>query len=74
MKHDDKITLAALAGGDTELLARTLRTVGVLVAACVVFVGALSLIAVLVTSKAVGGGTAEATKSDTNANKKPLSI
>lgn len=51
MKHDEKVT-------DDELFARTLRTMAALVAACVVFVGTLSLVAVIVTSKAVGAAEA----------------
>ncbi len=35
-----------------DLFKKTLRTIGVLVGACVVFVGALSLVAVVVVSKA----------------------
>jgi hypothetical protein len=58
---------------DVELVKRTLRTMGILVAALVVFVGALSLIAVAVTSKAVGGSKADNSEVPTAA-KKPLSI
>jgi flagellar basal body-associated protein FliL len=68
MKHDDNL---AIAGADHE---KTLKTVAILVGVCVLFVGALSLIAVLVTSKAVGSGTAESAKTEANATKKPLSI
>ncbi len=41
---------------DASLVRQTLRTMGVLVAACVIFVGVLSVIAVAVTSRAVGSG------------------
>jgi hypothetical protein len=71
MKHDDNL---AIAGADHELMTKTLKTVAILVGVCVLFVGALSLIAVLVTSKAVGSGTAESAKTEANATKKPLSI
>ena len=58
---------------NSTLTTRTLRTVGVLVAACVIFVGVLSVVAVAVTSRALNaGGAAQAT--DTPAVKKPLSI
>ena len=58
-----------------DLVRRTLRTVGLLVAACVLFVGVLSVLAVAVTSRAVNarGGGAQATDTNENA-KKPLSI
>ena len=42
-----------VVSGD-DLFARTLRTVAILVAVCVVFVGALSAAAVAIASKAVG--------------------
>jgi hypothetical protein len=60
---------------ETTLVRRTLRTVAMLVGACVLFVGALSLIAVAVTSRAVGRGDAkEATSEPSPTAKKPLSI
>jgi hypothetical protein len=60
---------------EATLVKRTLRMVAVLVAACVIFVGALSVIAVAVTSRAVGAGSAEARSTETApAAKKPLSI
>lgn len=61
-------------GGD--LFRRTLRTVAMLVGACVVFVGALSVVAVLVTTRALGPRTAaERTPTvDAPDAKKPLSI
>ncbi len=59
---------------ERTLTTRTLRTVALLVGACVLFVGALSLVAVAVTSRALGGGDgARSTESAPNA-KKPLSI
>ena len=58
---------------NSTLTTRTLRTVGVLVAACVVFVGVLSVVAVAVTSRALNAGSA-AQATDTPAVKKPLSI
>ncbi len=71
-------TPAATPLSDDDLAKRTLRTVAVLVAACVVFVGLLSITAVVVTSRAVGGGdtaAAAAKAPDSTGNaKKPLSI
>jgi hypothetical protein len=59
---------------ETTLARRTLRTVALLVGACVLFVGALSAIAVAVTSRALGARSeAVATEPAPNA-KKPLSI
>lgn len=58
--------------GDDELAKKTLRTVALLVGAWAVFIGALSLVAVLVTSKAVSRSSAadeSAAKSDTKAPK-----
>ena len=60
---------------DADLARRTLRTVGLLVFACVLFVGALSIVAVAITTRAVGSGTgAEALTPKTTAPQKPLSI
>jgi hypothetical protein len=61
-----------------DLYKQTLRTVAILVAACVLFVGALSAAAVAITSRAFAapgsqGTAAELSKPDANA-KKPLSI
>ena len=65
--------MSIAAVSSSSLTTRTLRMVGVLVAACVVFVGVLSVIAVAVTSRAVNAGSgAQAT--DAPAAKKPLSI
>ena len=64
----------------TTLVKRTLRTVGLLVLACVLFVGALSAIAVSVTSRALGKDTRTTTEASSEAApgaaapKKPLSI
>lgn len=64
---------------DDDLLRRTLRMVGLLVGACVLFVGMMSLAAVFVTSRAVGQGAATTAAEvdpapDAHAAKKPLSI
>ena len=61
---------------DPNLVRRTLRAVGLLVAACVIFVGVLSLLAVAITSRAVnaGGAGAQATEAPGPTSKKPLSI
>lgn len=61
---------------ETTLVRRTLRTVALLVGACVLFVGALSVIAVALTSRAVGarGDAKEATSEPSPTAKKPLSI
>lgn len=63
----------------TTLVKRTLRTVALLVLACVLFVGALSAIAVSVTSRALGASTTGDSRSSepapgSAAPKKPLSI
>jgi hypothetical protein len=60
---------------ERSLTMQTLRTVALLVGACVLFVGALSLVAVAVTSRALGGGAADARSTESAPNaKKPLSI
>jgi hypothetical protein len=62
-----------------DLFKKTLRTVAILVAACVLFVGALSAVAVAITSRAFGApagsasSAAELSKPDAT-TKKPLSI
>ena len=53
---------------DSSLARRTLHTVALLVAACLVFVGLLSVVAVLITNRAVKSTSAEAHA------KTPLSI
>ena len=68
-KHDVTST-------EVTLVKRTLRTVALLVGACVLFVGALSVVAVSIASRAVGmpgGSGAHATDSNEHV-KKPLSI
>jgi hypothetical protein len=67
--------------GETDLFAQTLRTVAILVGACVLFVGALSTAAVVVAEKAVGPSVSEgdrvkssAAEPSPPAPKKPLSI
>lgn len=66
------------ADGDRELLSRTIRTVAALVGACVVFVGLLSITAVVVTSRAVSGSSLSAASEPSappvGTAKKPLSI
>lgn len=61
---------------ETTLARRTLRTVALLVGACVLFVGALSVVAVTLTSRAVGtrADGKEATSEASPNAKKPLSI
>jgi hypothetical protein len=64
------------AGAEPDLVRRTLRTVALLVAGCVLFVGALSVIAVAVTSRALnreGAGEPQAREAN-EPSKKPLSI
>jgi hypothetical protein len=62
----------------TTLFGQTLRTMVLLVGACVLFMGALSTAAVLITSKAVGPrgdhDTTEAREISSSSGKKPLSI
>lgn len=65
------------APSERDLARRTLQTVAVLVAACVLFVGLLSVTAVLVTSRAVGGDVAAQrvpAAPEAPGAKKPLSI
>ena len=60
---------------EATLATRTLRTVALLVTACVLFVGALSAMAVFVTSRALGGHATQAATTEPAPNaKKPLSI
>jgi hypothetical protein len=61
---------------ETDLLRSTLRTVALLVGACVLFVGVLSVVAVAVTRRAVDpGATTEARSGEAAPSaKKPLSI
>jgi hypothetical protein len=60
---------------ESTLVRRTLRMMGLLVAACVLFVGVLSVVAVAVASRAVSAGSAGAHATEAPDNgKKPLSI
>ena len=67
-------------GGEGDLFAQTLRMVALLVVACVLFVGALSTAAVVITNKAFGSAGADTPASGTSdtrtaaASKKPTSI
>lgn len=66
------------ASNDSNLVRSTLRTVALLVGACVLFVGVLSVVAVAVTSRVVRSGAApEARTTEADPQppaKKPLSI
>jgi hypothetical protein len=67
----------ALAASEPDLFGQTLRTIAVLVGACVLFVGTLSTAAVLITSKAMGPSAHEssaAPDAPSPTAKKPLSI
>jgi hypothetical protein len=62
---------------ESSLVRRTLRMVGLLVAACVIFVGVISVLAVSITGRAVNAGTHAPATDGTDAPahaKKPLSI
>jgi hypothetical protein len=62
------------ARGD-DLFRQTVRMIAILVGACVIFVGALSIVAVAVASRAASAGAAESRTPDGKAtDKKPLSI
>ena len=75
MKSTDDSARIHRSDQGPDLVRRTLRTVGLLVAACVLFVGVLSVVAVAITSRAVNAGGAGAQATETNENaKKPLSI
>ncbi len=64
-----------LAGSGDDLAKQTLKMVGLLVGACVLFVGTLSLLAVLITNKAFGPTPSAAEMSAPAKDaKKPLSI
>jgi hypothetical protein len=67
----------AITGADSsDLFGQTLRTVAILVGACVLFVGALSAAAVTITSKAMGASpsSSEVQEMSSAAPKKALSI
>ena len=72
------MTTKSESNSEPSLVRQTLRTVALLVGACVIFVGALSVVAVAVTSRALGASTSEArTTGDGEQGKnakKPLSI
>lgn len=77
----DQVTNSPIpASASSDLLAQTMRTIAVLVGACVLFVGALSLAAVAITNKAMGSSTStsadqgEVHETRAAAPKKPLSI
>jgi hypothetical protein len=53
---------AAGADSDRDLFGQTIRMVAILVAACVLFVGGLSVAAVTITSKAVGSDKASSSE------------
>ena len=63
---------------EANLVRRTLRTIALLVGACVLFVGVLSVVAVAVASRALGTPASGATQAGTHdtdpSAKKPLSI
>gem|GEM_PF-3532049 len=59
---------------DGDLVRRTLRTVAVLVTACVLFVGVLSILAVTMTSRAFGTSAEAKANASGESAKKPLSI
>jgi hypothetical protein len=77
-----KKVLSFASGSDSpDLFGQTLRTVVVLVGVCVLFVGALSLTAVAIASKAMGSGGSSPSSAEAahetptpSAPKKPLSI
>jgi hypothetical protein len=62
----------------SDLFGQTMRTVAVLVGACVLFVGALSVAAVAITNKAMGSspsaGQGEVHDTSVATPKKPVSI
>jgi hypothetical protein len=59
---------------DSDLFRRTWRTVLVLVAACVLFVGTLSAVAVAIASKAVSSSAPTAAEIKSTGDKPPVSI
>jgi hypothetical protein len=80
VSQDKPFSSPTHASPSGDLLRQTLQTVAMLVAACVLFVGALSLVAVTVTTRAVAGAGAggPATPAEVSApakgEKNPLSI
>lgn len=80
-RHENKekspgvVAMSLVEGRD--LFARTLRTVAVLVGACILFVGVLSVTAVAITNKAIApsaekAGSAEVENTKNAAPKKPV--
>ncbi|MBX3223931.1 MAG: hypothetical protein KF795_25685 [Labilithrix sp.] len=70
--EDKKIATSLGVHEPRDLVGRTVRTVAVLVGACVLFVGTLSIAAVTVANKAVGEPKAsDVSETDTAAPKKP---
>ncbi|MBX3212028.1 MAG: hypothetical protein KF850_08345 [Labilithrix sp.] len=69
----DKITATSFVAHEPgDLMGRTLRTVAVLVGACILFVGTLSVAAVAIATKATGERkAADVTETEPSAPKKP---
>ncbi len=63
-ENSSHVTAASFAEGPRDLFARTLRTVAVLVGSCVLFVGVLSVSAVVITNKAMGSSSQEKAGAD----------
>lgn len=59
-KEKNRLLSFASSRGEGDLFGQTLRTVVVLVGACILFVGSLSTAAVLITNKALGTSTTSA--------------
>lgn len=59
-KEKNRLLSFASSRGEGDLFGQTLRTVVVLVGACILFVGSLSTAAVLITNKALGSSTTSA--------------
>jgi len=60
---EKSVHVAAMSGESRDLVAQTLRTVAVLVGSCVLFVGVLSVSAVVITNKAMGASGREKAES-----------
>jgi hypothetical protein len=56
---NEKMSHVAASGESRDLVAQTLRTMTVLVGSCVLFVGVLSVSAVVITNKAMGNSAQE---------------
>jgi len=78
MSENLQQTATTRAPVDDDLLRRTVRAVVLFVAASVLFVGALSIAAVVITSKAMGASERTSSTGDgtdgSGVSKKPLSI